>query len=439
MRKADIIVIGSGPAGMEVAARALAAGLDTVVIERGELGGTCLNRGCIPTKALCRSAEVAAQVREAAVYGVEVTGFRVDVAVAMARKDAVVAELRANVASMLAKAEIVTGTARLVSPDVVAVDDRSFTAPKIVIATGSEAARLPIPGAELALTSDEILALDTCPERVCVIGGGVIGMEFAGILSAFGAKVTVIEYCREILPGFDKDIAKRLRTTLSRRGVEIITSSAVTAISPGKVVDYECKGKTGHVEADEVLMAVGRRPVVPEGAESAGVAVERRGISVDEAFATAVPGIYAVGDVNGRLMLAHAASAQAANMMGAHMNLSVVPAAVFTSPECAMVGLTEEICKERGLNYRTAKTLFRGNGKAVAMGESDGMVKLIMDTDSRLMLGCHICGPHAADLVQEIATAMSAHLTVDAVAEAIHAHPTLGETVHAAALQLAKA
>lgn len=437
MRKSDIIIIGSGPAGMEAAARAIAAGRDTVIIERDLLGGTCLNRGCIPTKALCRSAETVRTVREASRYGVDVGVFTPSFLSALERKDAIVAELRGNVESMLSKAEIVHGEARFVASDTVVVDNMEYTAPMIVVATGSKASVLPVAGAEHAVTSDGLLSLESVPESICIIGGGVIGVEFACILAEFGVKVTVVEYCREILPGFDRDIAKRLHNLLSRRGIDIITSAAVTGISVdgSKCVEYTYKGRTEVIEAEEVLMAAGRSPVIPDGVADLGIEV-RRGITVNDSFATSVPGVYAVGDANGRLMLAHAASAQAACLMGANMNLSVIPAAVFSSPECAMVGLTEEACKEQGMAFKSVKAMFRSNGKAMAMGETDGLVKIIVNPESRLILGCHICGPHASDLVQEVAVAMSGGLTIDVVADTVHAHPTLGEVIWEAARSL---
>ena len=422
---------------MEAAARAIAAGRDTVIIERDLLGGTCLNRGCIPTKALCRSAETVRTVREASRYGVDVGVFTPSFLSALERKDAIVAELRGNVESMLSKAEIVHGEARFVASDTVVVDNMEYMAPMIVIATGSKASVLPVAGAEHAVTSDGLLSLESVPESICIIGGGVIGVEFACILAEFGVKVTVVEYCREILPGFDRDIAKRLHNLLSRRGIDIITSAAVTGISVdgSKCVEYTYKGRTEVIEAEEVLMAAGRSPVIPDGVADLGIEV-RRGITVNDSFATSVPGVYAVGDANGRLMLAHAASAQAACLMGANMNLSVIPAAVFSSPECAMVGLTEEACKEQGMAFKSVKAMFRSNGKAMAMGETDGLVKIIVNPESRLILGCHICGPHASDLVQEVAVAMSGGLTIDVVADTVHAHPTLGEVIWEAARSL---
>lgn len=433
MNSCDIIIIGSGPGGYELAANAVKHNLSTVIIERDQLGGTCLNRGCIPTKALCRSAEVADLVRNASSFGVEANEFSLSYSKAVNRKDEIVEQLRQGVSMLLNGATVVKGEAKFTGENVVEVNGESYTAPRIVIATGSKPAMLPIPGAELAMTSDDVLSLEQLPESICVIGGGVIGVELASILSSFGVKVTIVEYCSEILPNFDKEIAKRLRTALSRRGIKVVVSASVTAIREGMEVDYESKGKTVTLNVDAVLMAVGRRPVIPEGVVELGVKTGRRGIEVNERYETSIPGIYAIGDVNGECMLAHAATAQGERILGSEVDVTVVPAAVFTVPECSMVGLTEEQCREQGIDYIVSKAMFRANGKALAIGEVDGLVKLIVDKESRKILGCHICGPHAADIVQEIALAISSQLTVDAVANTIHAHPTLGEVVRAAA------
>lgn len=423
MHNCNIIIIGYGPGGMEVAGKAVAQGLNTVVIEKDLPGGTCLNRGCIPTKALCHSAEHAAGNIEA-------------YSAAWNRKNDVVAELRGNLSALTSKVTFVTGEAKFTDSDKVEVNGETYSAPKIVIATGSAPAYLQIPGADLAIDSAQLLELSRLPHSICIVGGGVIGMEFACILQAFGVKVSVLEFCKEILPNFDKEISKRLKTSLSRKGIDIITSAKVTEIRPGKEVIYECKGKTESITADEVLMAVGRRPVLPPGTEDIGILVERNAIKVDENYSTNIPGIYAIGDVNAHLMLAHVASAQGSAVMGSPMNISVVPAAAFTTPECAMAGLTEDMCKEKGLNYKSVKALFRSNGKAVSMGEPDGLVKLIVNIDTRELLGAHICGPHAADLIGEPALAMSSNLTIDSIAQTIHAHPTLGEVIHTAATSI---
>ena len=429
MTETDIIIIGAGPAGMELCGLALKKKRRVVVIERDHIGGTCLNRGCIPTKALCKSSEVVAAVKEAASFGVDVAGIGLDYGKAAQRKDEVVRSLREGAEASMSDAMIVRGSAKFKDATTVEVDGESYTAPMIVIATGSEPSMLPIPGAELCLTSDNLLAMDTLPKDICIIGGGVIGMEFACILASFDVKVTIIESCPEILPNFDKEIGKRLKSLLSRKGIKIITSAAVKSVKPGFEVEYESKGKIQKLDSSCVLMAVGRKPVIPEGAEEVGIKIGKRGIEVDSTFSTTVPGIYAVGDVNGKLMLAHVASAQAAVLMGEKMDLEVVPAVAFTSPECAMVGLTEEQCKASELNYKTSKSLFRANGKAMSMGETDGFVKMITEAESGKVLGCHIIGPHASDLIQEAALCMSAGLTVESIASTIHAHPSLNEVV----------
>lgn len=429
MTETDIIIIGAGPAGMELCGLALKNNRRVVVIERDHIGGTCLNRGCIPTKALCKSAEVVAAVKEAASFGVDVAGIGLDYGKAAQRKDEVVRSLREGAEASMSGAMIVRGLAKFKDATTVEVDGESYTAPMIVIATGSEPSVLPIPGAELCLTSDNLLAMDMLPKDICIIGGGVIGMEFACILASFDVNVTIIEFCSEILPNFDKEIGKRLKSLLSRKGIKIITSAAVKSVKPGFEVEYESKGKIQKLDSSCVLMAVGRKPVIPEGAEEVGIKIGKRGIEVDSTFSTTVPGIYAVGDVNGKLMLAHVASAQAAVLMGEKMDLEVVPAVAFTSPECAMVGLTEEQCKASELNYKTSKSLFRANGKAMSMGETDGFVKMITEVESGKVLGCHIIGPHASDLIQEAALCMSAGLTVESIASTIHAHPSLNEVV----------
>lgn len=442
----DLIIIGAGPGGYELAASAAAHGLTVGIAERDLLGGTCLNRGCIPTKALCRNAEVVNLMREAAQWGVTAGSITVDFATAMARKNEVVTQLRQGVDLLMKQPGITVleGEAALVDAHTVDVAGTCHQAKHIVIATGSAPRGLPIAGADLCMTSDDILALDTLPPSLCIVGGGVIGMEFAAIFQSFGVEVTVIEYCKEILPPFDKDIAKRLKTVLAKRGIKVITSAAVKAVTQadnGLMVTYDAKGKEQSVTAHSVLMSVGRQPVLPAGLDTVGVTLGRRGIEVDDHMRTNVESIYAIGDVNGRMMLAHAASAQGevalAHILGkpSGIRLDIVPSAVFTVPELSMVGLTEEQCTEREMNVLVKKSFFRSNGKAISMAEPDGLVKMIVDADTRKIVGCHICGAHAADLIQEVVMAMNADVTVDCLAEAIHGHPTLTEVVLAAARQ----
>ena len=430
-----------------MAAMAAAKNLAVTIIERAELGGTCLNRGCIPTKALCRNAEVLTGVRHASQWGISIDNANFDLDAAMTRKDNVVTQLREGVGILLNQPliEVVQGEAVLKDAHTVSVAGKDYQARNIVIATGSAPRNLPIEGADLCISSDQALQLREVPKRLCIIGGGVIGMEFAGIYSAFGAEVTVVEFCKEILPPFDKDIAKRLRTTLTRQGMKINVAAAAQSITRNDdgsfTVAYESKGKTQTVDADVVLMAVGRKPVLPQGLETVGVAVGKQGIVTDDHMRTNVPGIYAIGDVNGRCMLAHAATAHGAialsDMLGetdSHIRLDVMPSAVFTTPELAMVGLTEEQAKEQALDISVKKAFFRSNGKAVAMDEPEGLIKLIVENGSRRIIGCHICGAHAADIIHEVVVAMNADASVDTLARSIHAHPTLSEVLHSATL-----
>ena len=442
----DLIIIGAGPGGYEMAAEAAHHGLQVAIVERDVLGGTCLNRGCIPTKALCRCAEVVNTLNEASAWGVNTGTVQVDYAAAVERKDQVVISLREGVAMLMGQPGItlLQGEASFVDAHTIEVAGERLQARHVVIATGSAPRGLPIEGAELAMTSDDILSMTTLPQRLCIVGGGVIGMEFAGIFAAYGVEVTVVEFCKEILPPFDKDIAKRLKSVLSKRGIKFITQAAVKALArtgSEMVVTYDAKGKEQSLLCDAVLMSVGRQPVLPQGLDKAGVEVGRRGIIVDEHMCTSTPAVYAIGDVNGLCMLAHAASAQGkvalAHILGqeSHVNLNIVPSAVFTTPELAMVGLTEDQCAEKGLDVMVKKSFFRSNGKAVAMGEPDGLVKMIVDASTRRIVGCHICGAHAADLIQEVVMAMNANCTIDDLVNSIHGHPTLGEVVYAAACQ----
>lgn len=440
MENCDLIIIGAGPGGYETAVDAANEGLSVTLIERDYLGGTCLNRGCIPTKTLCRSAEVANTVKESASFGVTSGEWSIDYPTVTARKDKIVEELREGVATLLKNVNLVTGEAKFITPSIVEANGVQYTAPKIIIATGSKPIGLPIPGAELAVSSDEILSMTTLPKSITIIGGGVIGMEFASIFAAFGVDVTVVEYCKEILPPFDAEISKRLRMSLKRRGISIITGAQVTEIAPGIIVKYQAKGKEQQLNSEMVLMAVGRKPVIPEGLDSLGVVFNRNAIAVDDEMKIIFNNgkqpedvtLYAIGDVNGLCMLAHAATAQGKIALGHRQNLTVIPSAVFTIPECAMVGMTEEQCVNANKNVKIGKATFRSNGKALAMGEPDGLVKVIVDAETDLLLGAHICGAHAADLIQELATAMAAGLKASAITDTIHGHPTLTEVVKAA-------
>ena len=426
-----LLIIGAGPGGYETAVEAAKRGLEVTLISEGPLGGTCLNEGCIPTKTFCHYAELIEQNLKAGL------DCKLSFAAVAERKQAVIEQLRSGIDMLLKNIQVVRGKAQFKDSKTVVCDGKEYTADKIIIATGSVSASLPIPGAESCLTSKEILDLTEVPESLCVIGGGVIGLEFASIFRSFGSEVTVLEFCPNILPRFDVDLAKRLKQSLSKRGINIEVQAQVTAID-GNTVTYIKKDKECTVQADKILMAVGRRPNTDGlNLEAAGIDYTRKGITVNDRFETSVPGIYAVGDVTGGIMLAHAATYQGLHALNYicgqqdSIRFDLIPAAVFTMPEVAMVGLTEEQCKEQGLQVRGLKSFYRANGKAVSMDETDGYCKLIVGVDGKI-LGAHILGSHASDLIHEIAAVMNLNGTLEQLRYVIHAHPTLSEVLQSA-------
>ena len=430
------IIIGAGPGGYELAAMLSRQAHEVTLIEREKIGGTCLNRGCTPTKVMAHAASLLRMASHASAYGINFGAPIVDFTALCARRDEVIGTLRSGVEQLLVNVNVVQGEARFVGPKLIEVNGATLTADRIVIATGSSSAVLPVPGAEIAISSDGLLSLEAVPESLVIIGGGVIGMEFASIFAALGSKVTVVEYFKEVLPQFDKDIAKRLRQSMAASGVTFITGACVTAIEPG-VVHYKIGEKENAVESEVVAMAVGRRPNLPQGLDVAGVEVDHGKIVVDPiTMRTSAHGVYAIGDVNGLCMLAHAASAQARLVAGENVATDVVPSVVFTAPEVAIAGMTEQQCKDAGIAYKAVKVPFRGNGKAVTIGETDGMVKMIADTAAGTIIGCQIVGPHAADLIEEIAVVIANKLSIDTIKRTIHPHPTLCESLQAAAMQL---
>ena len=465
-----IIIIGAGPGGYETALVAAKRGVEVVLIEAGPVGGTCLNEGCIPTKAFCKNAEVLDGLREAEAFGVTGLSYGFDFKAVTARKNTVVEQLRGGVEGLLGHKNItlVRGKASFKDAHTVAVipsfssvipsdaeeSPQEYTADYIIIATGSVSASLPIPGADLPgiLTSREILDIEEVPQRLCVIGGGVIGLEFASIFRSFGSEVTVVEYCKDILPRFDTDLAKRLKQSLGKRGIEINNQAQVTSITENSgeyTVTFTRKGTEDTVVADKVLMAVGRKANVASlNLADAGIEFTPRGIVVNDVMQTNVPHIYAVGDINGKMMLAHAATFQGIvaldHIMGVEndIDLSVMPAAVFTSPEAASVGKTEDECKEAGIPVRCLKSFFRANGKAVTMGQTDGFCKIVVAAEPKegaespyepgRVLGCHLYGPHASDIVQEACAMITRKATLKEFQDVIHTHPTLTEVLQSA-------
>lgn len=426
-----LLIIGGGPGGYETAVEAAKRGLEVTLISEGPLGGTCLNEGCIPTKTFCHYAELIEQNLKAGL------DCKPSFAAAAERKRAVVEQLRSGIDILLKNVQVVRGRAEFKDSKTVLCNGQEYSADKIIIATGSVSASLPIPGAESCLTSKEILDLTEVPESLCVIGGGVIGLEFASIFRSFGTEVTVLEFCPNILPRFDVDLAKRLKQSLSKRGINIEVQAQVTRID-GNTVTYIKKDKEFTVLADKVLMAVGRRPNVDGlNLEAAGVDYTRKGITVNDRFETSVPGIYAVGDVTGGIMLAHAATYQGLHALNCicgqtdSIRFDLIPAAVFTMPEVATIGFTEEQCKEQELEVRCLKSFYRANGKAVSMDETDGYCKIIVAQDNKIQ-GAHLMGAHASDLIHEIAAVMNLNGNLEQLQNVIHAHPTLSEVLQTA-------
>lgn len=450
----DLIIIGAGPGGYEMAAEATRHQLKVAVIERDELGGTCLNRGCIPTKTLCRNAEIVDTLRHADTFGLMGEGYSLDFGRVMERKQEVIGQLRSGVETLMQTPGItlVRGTASFTDAHTIAVGDDQYTADNIIIATGSDSKCPPIEGTTLpgVVTSTELLDVDHLPKRLCIIGAGVIGMEFASVFSSFGSNVTVIEFLKECLPVLDSDIAKRLRQTICKRGVEFYMQSAVKSITQTDTEDrtkqltvsFEKKGKPVSIDADMVLIATGRKPCTEGLAlEQVGIEHSPKGIVVDDDFQTNVSGVYAIGDVNGRCLLAHAATFQGLHVVNRILNrpddirFDVMPSAIFTNPEAASVGLSEDQLKAEQRPYECRKGFYRSNGKALAMNETDGMIKLLVDTtNDQRIVGCHAFGAHSADMVQEIAALMNSGTTLQQLANIIHIHPTLSEILHDMAL-----
>ncbi len=447
MEKADIIIIGAGPGGYETALAAAKAGKNVILFNGTKLGGTCLNEGCIPTKCLCKNAHVVDTLREADKFGIDEFTFTLDFNQVIARKEEVLNQLREGIGMMLkqAKVNVIDGKAKFVDQNTVECAGVQYQADKIIIATGSDSRSLPIPGHDLACVKDssQILAIEYIPESLTVIGGGVIGLEFASIFAAFGSKVTVIEFMKQILPPFDSDIAKRLKQALTKRGIKIITSAAAKKIEQNEdyqvVVTYECKGKEDTVVSSDLLMAVGRAPRVDGlNLESAGVEYSPKGIQVNDDMQTNVDNIYAIGDVNARMMLAHVATFQGFHALNHilgkkdEINFDIVPSAVFTVPECGMVGKTEEQCKAEGIETLIGQSFFRSNGRALTMAEPDGICKLIFSKEGEKLIGAHIMGAEAADLAQQCAEMMNAGATRHSMEQIIFTHPSVSEVIMSA-------
>lgn len=452
-----VVVIGGGPGGYVAALRAARHGAAVTLVENDLIGGTCLNRGCIPTKALLASAEALSRARAGEEYGFEVAGeIKPDFARMMARKDAIVTRLRENVEILLKKAgvQVLRGKGSLAGPGKVLVqtaanagaDASTVTVDvdKIIIATGSEPARLPMFDFNhpAILTSTEALSLDKTPESLLVVGAGVIGCEFASFYQELGTKITMVEMLPQMLPLEDMRLAKQFQSTYRKRGIQVLLKTKVESISEYADDHVTAKLSDGsEITAEKILVSVGRKPnSAGIGLETVGVETDPRGyVVVNDYLETTAPNVYAIGDVNGGLMLAHVASYEAFvavdNCLGARRarDLRSTPSCTYSTPEVASVGLNEEQAVESGYQPVTGTYRFAALGKAMAMGEETGYVTLIADKESGLVLGASMMGAHVTDVIHEVAVAVQNRLTIDQVGDTIHAHPTIAEAVMEAA------
>ncbi len=448
MRQYDVAVIGSGPGGYVAAIRAAQRGAKVVVAERKNLGGVCLNVGCIPTKTLIRSAELYRTIQHAAEFGLKVDGVSLDLPKIIARKDKVVGINTGGIDALFKGngIDVVHGEASIPASGRIVVNGEEIGATNIIIATGGRPAVLK--GLEFngttVIGSTEALAMTTLPERIAVIGAGALGAEFACIWNAFGAKVTLIEMMPNVLPKSDEELTKRLPSLWKRRGMDVRTGTKVAKLEHlKKGVKLTLEGDSpGEIEVDVVLVGIGlacNSELVAANPKLGIQLGKRGGIIVNEKMETAAPGIYAIGDVIDRTWLAHGASHEgivaATNATGGNKKVDyrVLPACNFTSPEVASVGLTEKEAKDKGINVKVGRFAFMANGRAHALGETEGMVKIVGDAATDEIIGVHIMGAEAGELIATAALAMSMEATVEEIVHTIHTHPTLSEAILEAA------
>lgn len=456
-----IVVLGGGPGGYGAAFEAARLGADVTLIERARLGGTCLNWGCIPTKTILRSAHIVADTRDAATFGLQSEVASVDVDALRQRKEGVVDELVAQVESSAKrlKVRLVQAEGRLSGPRSVSVDlpdgsSETIEGDAIILATGSSAFRLPSidHGLEGVWTSDDAVTLSDIPKDIVIIGGGVIGLEFACAYAAFGSVVTVVELMEQVLPGNDKRVVRQTQSALEEMGVVFHLGDAVESIerAGGRMRSTLRSGTM--LESDIVMSAVGRVPnSAGFGFEETGIEFDRRAVKVDEHFRTSVEGVYAVGDLIGGMMLAHVAEEEgvvaARNAVAAHsgnpadlesVRYDCIPACVYTFPEVAVVGSSRDAAKQSGVDAVQAIAKFAANGKALGEGESDGFVQMVAEKGTGRIVGCQVVGPHAVETIHEVAVAMKHDITVRQLAETVHAHPTVSEVIRMACVDAAE-
>ena len=448
--QARLVVIGGGPGGYVCAIRAAQLGTGVVLVEKDLLGGTCLNRGCIPTKAMLACAEALETIKEAGEYGITAGEPRPDLAAMVQRKNSISETLRKGIAQLLKAnhVELVQGFGRLAAPDRVVVEREEgileIKTESVVIATGSEPALLPTFDFQQPsiLTSTSGLELTSIPSSMIIVGSGVVGSEFATVFNALGTKVIMVELMDRILPTEDPRISQQMKRILNKKGIEILTEVTIEEMVEYRPDGVKARLSNGEVlEAEKLLVSIGRSLNSSGlGLEEIGVELGKRGeIVVNERMETSAPGVYAIGDVVGGILLAHVASFEgicaAENAMGldSRMNYDVVPACIFTEPEIASVGLTPAKAEERGMEIRIGRFMFGGLGKALAMGKGQGFVQLVVDASTDKVLGCQIMGPHASDLIHEVALAIRMGVTAADMGRTVHAHPSLAEAIMEAA------
>ncbi len=447
----DLVVIGSGPGGYVAAIRAGQLGLKTAIVEKGELGGVCLNWGCIPSKSLLKNAEILSYFNRADEFGLKMDNFHADYSVAIDRSRKVVDRNTKGVAFLLAKNKVdhIQGTAKIVGAGKVEVapDGNVIEAKNIIVATGARPRSippLPIDG-EKVITSRESIVLSDLPESIVIVGGGAIGVEFAYIYKMYGVQVTIVEMLPRLVPNEDEDISAQLEQAFKRARIDFLTGAGVTAVDisgSGVIVTVDKDGTAQTLECDKVLVAIGIQPNVEDlGLESVGIATDRTGIIVDDKMATNVAGIYAIGDVNGKMPLAHVASAQAAvavetiaGMETQPLDYTYMPRATYCMPQIASFGLTEAQAREKGKEVNVGTFNVQANGKALAMGENSGLVKLVVDAKYGELLGGHMIGPEVTELLGELSMTRILEGTVLELGWAVHAHPSISEMLKEAAL-----
>lgn len=459
----DLVILGGGTGGYVAAIRASQLGLQVAIVEKGDLGGTCLHRGCIPSKALLRSAEVLRQTKEASEYGIDTKDTSLNFAKVQERKNSIVSTLHQGVQGLMKKGKIdvYEGFGRILGPSIFSPmpgtisieyengDENTMIVPKnVLVATGSRPKSLP--GLEIdgstVMSSDEALQMEELPKSIIIVGGGVIGIEWASMLADFGVEVTVIEYLDQILPTEDAAIAKEAEKLLKNKGIRFIKSAKVLSntlsIDNGVTIDAEINGKNETFKAEKMLVSVGREANTTNiGLENTDIVVDKGFIQTNKNYQTKETHIYAIGDVIGGMQLAHVASHEGivavehmADQNPHPINYDNIPSCIYSNPEIASVGLTEKQAKDKGFDIKVGKFPFKAIGKALVHGESDGFVKIIADKNTDDLLGCHMIGPHVTDMISEAGLAKVLDATPWEIAESIHPHPTLAEVMGEAAL-----